>query len=363
MGSAHARLIGGGDPRQPTALVSEHASSSRKTVLIASLAAFLVATLLQDGGSIQPAEASVAASEARATVGTIFSRPTLRDALRIRLHVGEDHLRLNDARDYILIFPRVKKTGVLEIRGGRNIRVIGGRISVAKPGPNIIVWDGNNARKGRVVHLEGLLIDASSGAQSDGIKIKAPRAIVQIVNCRIVGLKGSSRGLHADVIQPFGGVKALRIDGLTASSHYNGLYLRRENDPLGPKIGRIRIHHANIFGYWNGRSTSPSETIRGLAIGTQPRDPSNDGASINCDLTARIILRGVWVEPARKRPGQFVYPHDGMKRAGCPAKRSADGRSIRWPALRDYVDGAVRIGAPRDGDFVRASRVGLNYVV
>jgi len=341
--------------------VPRHTSRTRAVIFIASVA-ILVATLLQDSGSTRPATASVAASEAQTAVGTIFSRPILRDALRIRLHVGEDHLRLKDARDYILIFPPVKKTGVLEIRGGRNIRVIGGRMSVAKPGPNIIVWDGDNARKGRIVHLEGLLIDGSSGAQSDGIKIKAPRAIVQIVNCRIVGLKGSSRGLHADVIQPFGGVRGLRIDGLTASSRYNGLYLRRENDPLGPKIGRIRIHHTNIFGYWNGTSTSPSETIRGLSIGTQPKNPSNDGASINCRLTARIILRGVWIKPARKRPGQFVYPHDGMKRAGCPAKRSADGRSIRWPALRDYVYGALRIGTPRNGDFVRASNVGLNYV-
>ncbi len=314
-------------------------------------------------GIAHPPRANATTAETSAALGTIFARPALRDPIRIRLHVGGDHLRLNDARDYILIMPPLrKKTGVLEIKGGRNIRIFGGYISVAKPGPNIIIWDGDNARKGRVVHLEGLLIDGSSGAQSDGIKIKAPRAIVQIVNSRIVGLKGSRSGLHADVIQPFGGVKVLRIDGLTASSRYNGLYLRRENNPLGPKIGRIRIHHTNVFGYWNGSSRNPSETIRGISIGTQPNDPSNDGASINCRLTAKVILRGLFVKPARKSAGQFVYPHDGMRSAGCPAKRSADGRTLRWPALREYVDGVVRIGAPRGGDFVPRSTVGLNYL-
>jgi hypothetical protein len=305
--------------------------------------------------------ASHSPSAVRTSIGTAFARPALTNPIKISLHVGPDRLRLRDRRDYILVLPRArKKTGVLEIRGGRNIRVIGGYLSVSRAGPNIVIADGPEARDGRVVHLEGLLIDGSSGAQSDGIRINAPRAIVQVVNCRIVGLKGRKAGLHADVIQPFGGMKALRIDGLTASSHYNNLFLRRENDPLGPRIGAVTIRNANIFGYWNGRRASPPETLRAISFGTQTVDPSNSTSSTNCRMSARLVLRDFYIRPARKRPGQFVYPHDRMQRAGCPARLSADGRRISWPAL-DRVNGVARIGRPPGGNFVPVSAVGLNY--
>jgi hypothetical protein len=294
------------------------------------------------------------------SVGTAFPAPSLSNPITIRLHVGPDRLRLRDGRDYVLVLPAVKKTGVLEIRGGRNITIAGGYLSRRKAGPNIVIADGPDARKGRIVHLEGILINASSGAQSDGIRISAPRAIVQIVKCRIVRLRGSARRLHADVIQPFGGVKELRIDGLTASSHYNNLFLRRENDPLGPRIGKVTIFNANVFGYWNGREALPTETLRAIAFGTQAVDPGNDTSAINCRMSARLILRAFYIKPARKRPGQFVYPHDRMQHAGCPAKLSADHRSLRWPAL-DQVDGVATIGPPPGGDFVPAATVGLHY--
>jgi hypothetical protein len=295
-----------------------------------------------------------------ASVGTTFARPALATPITLALHVGADRLRLRDGRDYVLVLPRVKKTGVLEIRGGRNIWVIGGYLSVAKAGPNIVIADGPNARAGRVVHLEGLMIDGSSGAQSDGIRINAPRAIVQVVRCRIVGLRGRAAGLHADVIQPFGGMKALRIDGLTASSHYNNLFLRRENDPLGPRIGAVTIRNANIFGYWNGSQASPRETLRAISFGTQTVDPSDSTSRINCRMSARLVLREFFIKPARQRPGQFVYPHDRMQRAGCAARLSADGRRISWPAL-DRVDGVARVGEPPGGSFVPATSVGLHY--
>lgn len=301
------------------------------------------------------------ATRALASVGDAFPRPGLSDPLTIALHVGADRLRLNDARDYILTLPASKKTGVLEIRGGRNIWVIGGYLSVADPGPNIVIADGSSAMDGRVVHLEGLLIDGSSGAESDGIRIQAPKAIVQLVNDRIVDLRGKKSGLHADVIQPFGGVKELRIDGLTGSSHYNDLYLRRENNPLGPPIGKVTIYNANLFGYWNGSSLAPPETLRAISIGTQTTDPTNTTSSVNCQLTSGVILRNVYIQPARKRPGQFLYPHDRMQDAGCPATLSADGRTIGWPALR-LVDGSAIVGSPSGGDFVPPGTVGLRYI-
>jgi hypothetical protein len=319
----------------------------------------LAVTLVSDIHSLWRAVANRSAS-ASVAVGTAFPRPALIDPITVNLKVGEDRLRLSDTRDYVLAMPRAKKTGVLEIRGGRNILLVGGYMSMSAAGPNIIIADGASAKDGRIVHLEGLLIDGSSGAQSDGLIIKAPRAIVQVVRSRITGLKGTQTGFHADVIQPFGGVRALRIDGLTASSHYNNLYLRRENDPLGPAIGAVTIYNANIFGYWNGSQVSPPETLRAISIGTQTVNPSDTTSTVNCQLTAPVVLRDVYIQPARKRLGQFLYPHDRMQQSGCPAKVSADGRTIGWPAL-GLVDGVATAGAPPNGDFVRAADVGLAY--
>ncbi len=327
------------------------ATSAAITLLLAIIASIVVRGSLDTG----PARA------ASLTVGSMFPPPVLTDPVTIPLHVGEDHLRLSDTRDYVLVLPNVKKTGVLEIRGGRNVVVVGGYLSISATGSNIIVADGAGAVDGRVVHLEGLLIDGSSGAQSDGIRINAPKAIVQIVRTRIVDLRGSAKGLHADVIQPFGGVKELRIDGFTGSSHYNNLYLRRENDPLRPPIGKVTIYNANLFGYWNGANAGPPETLRAISIGTQPIDPSNTTSSINCQLTAPVVLRNVYIQPARKRPAQFVYPHDRMSTAGCPARVSADGKTVSWPALARIVDGSLIVGGPPTGDIVKASSVGLSY--
>ena len=350
----------GGAPRAGFGRQARSPDVSRRAAVFA--AAILLAVTIGANTADPSAAGPRVADATSGSVGTAFIRPPLTDPITIKLNSGIDRLRLSDARDYVLDLPTVKKTGVLEIRGGRNIWVIGGYLSVAAAGPNIIIADGPAAIDGRVVHLEGILINSSSGAQSDGIRIKAPRAIVQIVKTRIVDLKGSTSGLHADVIQPFGGIRALRIDGLTASSHYNNLYLRRENDPLGPAIGEVTIYNANLFGYWNGSNVSPPETLRAISIGTQAVSAADTTSAINCQLTAPVTLQAFYIQPARKRAGQFVYPHDKMQSAGCPATISADGLTLRWPLLGSYVNGSATIGSPPTGDFVPAGAVGLNYL-
>ena len=283
----------------------------------------------------------------------------------IQLHVGDDSLRLDDSQDYILQMPAQKKTGSLEIRGGRNVELIGGAFSTSHSGSaNIVISDGPNAVAGRIVRIEGVLIDASSGVRADGIRISAPKAVVEVVNSRITGLLGSIDTLHADLIQPFGGVRKLIVDGFTGSSHYNLFYLRRENSPLGPPIGDVVIRNANVFGYSNPNGTTPGETIRAISIGTQPADPQNSTSSLNCDIGGSITLDNFYGAPATKRLGQFIWPDDRMQTAGCPAQVSADGHSVTWPSLRasGQVTGSLQLGPPPGGDFVPASLVGLNYL-
>jgi hypothetical protein len=343
------------------------ANRTRASIVGMIMLAIWVASLPTPATAFEGA-AVHSATRLRRGVGDSLRRPPMRNPVRIRLHVGDDHLRLNDRRDYILKMPNRKKTGVLSIFGGRNVRVIGGYLSVNHPAENIYIKDGPDAVDGRIVHLEGLLIDASSGAHADGMKIAAPKAIVQIKLCRIVGLRGSKAGIHADVVQPFGGVKALRIDGLTASSHYNNLYLRRENDPMGPPIRRVSVRNTDIFGYQNPRGFDPPTTIRAISLGTQGIPPSDDSDGINCVLGGRVVFRRFFANPPPgKRLGQFVHPHDRMPGAGslCRAKLSFGPKRVDWPRLRlangGLVSGAVRQGPPPRGHFVPERRVGLNY--
>src|SRR3954464_714371 len=182
----------------------------------AVLALFAAATVALIGLS------SNSPSGARAaTVGTSFPRPAMSNPITIPLHVGSDSLHLDDARDYILVMPAQKKTGPLYIRGGHNVEVMGGYMSTTTKGPNINISDDSGTKSGRIVQIEGVLIDGSSNVPSDGIKIQAPNTIVQLEKDRIVGLWGTLGGYHADVVQPGGGAKELGIDGFTGASHYN----------------------------------------------------------------------------------------------------------------------------------------------
>ena len=305
------------------------------------------------------------ASGARAaTIGSSLSRPQLSNPVVIQLHVGSDSLHLNDSRDYILKMPSQKKTGPLYVKGGRNILIVGGYMSTKTKGPNINIHDGDNAQSGRIIHIERLLIDGSSKVPSDGIQIHAPKAIVQLKLDRFVGFWGTLSGYHADVVQPAGGVKELRIDGLTGSSHYNDFYLRRENNPLMPAIGKVTIRNTNMFGYTN--STIPHQTIRGIAIGTQGSPPSDDSLKINCAVTSPMILDNFWITPPQGRPtGQFVWPHIRMAdpASWCDARYNSSTHTMNWPNLSSSkggpVHGAAHVGA--HSDFVPSGAAGLSY--
>jgi hypothetical protein len=290
----------------------------------------------------------------------------------VSLHVSADVLRLDDSKDYILQMPAERKTGGLVIRGGRNVEVIGGYMSIATTGTsgagaaNITISDGQAPVDGRTVRIEGVQIDASSGVEADGIRIDAPSAVVQVVNTRITGLLGSLATTHADLIQPWGGVKELDVDGFTGASHYNSFYLRRENYPLMPAIGKVVMHNVNVYGLANPAGSDPPETIAAISIGTQPYAPGDSQSAVNCQVGGTIQLDSFYAQPASKRLGSFVYPRDSMTTAGCPAQVSADGKSVDWPSLRasngGMVTGVVQLGVPPSGDFVPVGMAGLGYI-
>ena len=320
---------------------------------------------------------SVTATVPPSSTGLRWAPPTLVNPITIPLPAtGDVSLNLDNSRDYVIRYPSQRRVGGLQLTGGRNIVIIGGASTVAPHTGvgvrNIQISDKPGVMDGRIVHIEGLDIDGSGGGQADGIGIGAPSAIVQIENVRITGLIGHLSATHADVIQTWGGVKELRLYNVTGASHYNSLYLRRENSPLGPPIGPVTLDHVNIFGYVNPSSWDVSSTLRAISIGTQPAGsdcnarakcgPPNADSSTNCQLSSPMVLNDFYGAPPVGKLQRFMWPTNSMDRAGCPAALSADGQTVDWPALRGQISGVLRLGPPPGGDFVPAGSVGVGYV-
>jgi len=288
------------------------------------------------------AEESPAPAVTKAAAPLRWSPSPLTDPKTINLGTGPTTNSLKNDQDYIIKLPAEKKIGGIVLRGGRNIVIQGGHITVP---PGATSDAGRRAIYIKdvvgTVHIEGVLIANEAGSDFDGIAIAAPQATVQIQNVRIVGLTGSYAGFHADILQPWGGVKELRIDRLTGTSNYQGFQIPQDLGPIG------------------------SATIQNVNLGYVPRTDGKIGYLLwltpgltRCD-TYPITLSNVYVEA---RPGQkvgnSVWPPVG-KPMECAAVQDDD--EVSWPKL-PKVTGVVKQGPPPDGDFVPEGAAGLRYV-
>lgn len=192
-----------------------------------------------------------------------WAPPPLSHPVTLQLRDGITYNKLDDSKDYIVKLPRNKKVGSTVLEGGRNIVIIGGWITLP------VLPDKSNAAMSRgiyiknsvgVVHIEGVLIDGSGGGMSDGIDIDAPKATVQIENVRVEGIYGYFDQFHADVVQPFGGVKDLRIDKLTGYTGYQGLTIGRDLGDMGSaEISRVNLV-ATGDQIWGGTTTAATSS-------------------------------------------------------------------------------------------------------
>jgi hypothetical protein len=186
-----------------------------------------------------------------------FAPPPLEDPIEIEISEENAGLELDDGRDYVLRMPSrpLEVRGGLRVRGGRNVVLIGGEIH------HPVWYEGAPARANRgllladqtgIVHIEGLLI---SGALSEGIDLSEPAArAVQLQNVRIEAVEGTRGSNHADVIQTWAGPRSLRIDGLSGSTNYQGLFLLpTQHAPLDGQIdidlSRVDISASGTSGY------------------------------------------------------------------------------------------------------------------
>jgi hypothetical protein len=241
--------------------------------------------------------------------------------------------------DILIELSRTTAVGPIVIRNCRNAVLIGGQITVL---PSAKV-NGVDQRAIYVkdctgtVHIEGVAINgAVAGSQSDAIAVSAPQAAVQVQNVRADGMRGAHSGNHADIFQPWGGVREFRIDRLTGSTNYQGFQIGQN---LGP-IGGGTIRNANI-----GSS------------GVTPIDRGGQFIWMECNGYP-LALEEVYVAGRDGYGfGNSIWP--SQKDAHCPAV-IRDGVAA-WPAYTS-LSGTVRDGRPASGDFVPAGSVGVGYV-
>ena len=149
-------------------------------------------------------------------------------------------------------------------------------------------------------------------------------------------MRGGKSSNHADVFQPWGGVREYRIDRLTGSTNYQGLHVFVD---LGP-IGRGTIRNTNI---------ASSE------VG--PVDHGGDFIWLECNAYP-LTLDGVYVAGRSGRSfGTSIWPMPDD--SSCPAVINAGVAS--WPGYTSLT-GGVHDGKPAAGDYVPAGSVGLGYV-
>ncbi len=247
-----------------------------------------------------------------------WAPPVLKDPQTIQLTADDPSPELKDGQDYLLELPDeplVVKGGVT-ISGGRNIVLIGGEIQPQGSGRDgrAILLQGQTG----TVHIEGVLL---AGARlAEGINLdERDGAVVQLQNIRVETVRGEQDGHHADVIQSWAGPESLRIDRLSGSTTYQGMFL------LPTQFG--------------GQDPPREFDLRNVdLVGT-------DGSGYllwRDDADWPIYLTNVWVTP----------PDTGVER-----------NKVLWARgdqNRDTWDG-VQIGLPPGGPFVPDGVAGVGY--
>ena len=276
----------------------------------------------------------------------LLERPSV---VRVPAERSARVLELDRSKDYLVLLPKRAKDHGIVIQGGRNVVVFGGEIQIPWQGASPSIA----ARRGLyivgstgVVHVEGLLLHGED--ISEGIQINAPDAVVQLQNVAVLGLRARDQvgftDNHPDVVQTFGNVRHLRIDRLTGTTDYQGLFLSATYN--GPAHGPVDLKRVNIVG---------GATARYL-LWFRPNQQSG-----------QVTLEDVWVSVPASRAGgigRAVWPDvNGRDPSRAIVSRESDGvRSVSWPSgMRPAVVGQVKEGVPPGGDFVPQGAVGVGY--
>lgn len=261
---------------------------------------------------------------------------------------GDGIIQLETNRDYILRMPNQPVRHALIIVGGRNVVMIGGEIFIPWQGsnPSIASRTGLKIKDSTgTVHIEGLLLNGDD--ISEGIQINAPRAIVQLQNIGVYNLRARDQrnfsDNHPDIVQTYGNVRELRIDRMTGTTDYQGLFLK--SDQNGPH-GTVHISRTNIVGEATSRKLLWFQQQAGAGT---------------------VILQDVWIDihpNSDDELGDAVWP----TRWGTYPSQAQTGTTDQsvpfafWPEeMMPSVIGFVYEGVPPGGYFVPWQTVGTGY--
>jgi hypothetical protein len=279
--------------------------------------------------------ASPPAADAPARPKLAWAPPALSAPTTITVAQGDRRYSLDTGKDYIIKLGSATHAGGLTLSGGRNIVIVGGRI--APPASSSALVGLLIAGAVGTVHAEGIWFDGSSGHEFDAVQIDAPKATVQLENLRATGLRGSYDTNHTDIVQPWGGVAKLRVDRLTGTSNYQGIFTQPD---LGP-IGSVDLRHIDLA--YDDVGARTGGYLMWLSRG--------------CNAPATWITN-VYV---KGRPGSTlgstVWPPPGMA-TQCGAVLTP-ALAIAWPVLP--ISGVIRWGSPPSGSFVTPPDAGSAY--
>ena len=228
----------------------------------------------------------------------------------------------------------------IRMSGGRHWVLRGGEVNNSRAWPNIDDQAGLEfADVDGTAFVEGVLIHGAYG--KDGIRVGSGGSDMTLVvqNTRILDRMAGPTGYHADVIQPFGGVKALKVDRLTGHGDYQGQMWKRES---GTTFGPTDFRRVNY------RAATPQVQYMINFVMSAP--------------TAPVTLAEVFVQPdPRFAGGDFCDAHTPSSEATC-ATDAAGRKYVTWSGTPIAVHGRVTQGLPSFGDFVPEGVAGIGYV-
>jgi hypothetical protein len=269
-----------------------------------------------------------------------WAPPALSDPVTYRVSgEGPGTITVPEGQDSIVAFDGPVNRRI-RMDGGRHWIVRGGEVDNNREWPNIEEQAGLQFQNVTgTAFVEGMLIHGRYG--KDGIRVAAGGSQTTLIvqNSRIVDRMSGPDDYHADVIQPFGGIRSLKVDRLTGSGDYQGQMWKQEP---GTTFGPTDFRRVNF------RAVRPQKEYMINLVMSSPTEP--------------VRLTEVYTESDPDFvDGDFCRAHTPSGRADCATDE--DGRQyVTWSDTPIQVRGRVTEGPPPGGDFVPAGAAGMGYV-
>ena len=269
-----------------------------------------------------------------------WAPPTMSDPKTYRVSGdGPGTIKAAPGQDSIVVFDGPVHRRI-RMEGGRNWIVRGGEVVNDKQWASIDDQSGLQFEHVTgTAFVEGVLIHGALG--KDGIRVGrgGSQTTLVVQNTRILQRMAGPTGYHADVIQAYGGVKALKVDRMTGHGDYQGQMWKQEPDTtFGPTDFR-RVNY---------RASTPELQYTINFVMSKPTQP--------------VTLTEVYSQPDPSFvSGNFCRAL--VPSAGSTCATDAGGRKfVTWSGTPITVNGRVTQGLPPVGDFAPAGMVGLKYV-